>query len=265
MTCTRPASSGSALEVVVGLGVDVDDEAAAPFGLERQQLGGDRLARPQRAGQQHRRRPARPRRLGDVELHRPQPAAHRAADQHAALAARQVRADRHQRAELLDRQHVGVVAHRAAVRARQVIQEQRRLQPQRPVQRHRPEAVRSASTRRSSSSRDGAPTASEIAVFSSGGCSWELQVGVELARELAVLLGVKRQRAVRRGQLLGERVVGVDDPPAHPRHRVADCRSSARAPRSRPGSPPPQAARTTAPRVPGNSDSSGSAPSASIA
>ena len=36
---------GQALEVVVGLGVDVDDEAAAALGLEGEQLGGDRLAR----------------------------------------------------------------------------------------------------------------------------------------------------------------------------------------------------------------------------
>ena len=41
------------------------------------------------------------------------------------------------------------------------------------------------------------------------------QVRVELTGELAVLLGVKRQRPVRRGQLLAERVVRVDDSPAH--------------------------------------------------
>ena len=36
---------GQALEVVVGLGVDVDDQRAAALGLEREQLGRDRLAR----------------------------------------------------------------------------------------------------------------------------------------------------------------------------------------------------------------------------
>ena len=163
---------GQALEVVVGLGVDVDDQRAAALGLEGEQLGGDRLARAERAGEQDRRRPPRPRRLGDVEAHRPRAAGERAADVDAAVRAGLVRADRHQRAELLDRQHVGVVAHRAAVRARQVIEEQRGLQPERAVQRDRPEAVHErldallelAGARR-------APTASEIATFSSGGRS----------------------------------------------------------------------------------------------
>ena len=52
-----------------------------------------------------------------------------------------MRSDRHQRAELLDREHVGVVAHRAAVGAREVIQEQRGLQPERAMQRDRAEAM----------------------------------------------------------------------------------------------------------------------------
>ena len=48
-----------------------------------------------------------------------------------------------------------------------------------------------------------------------------LQVGIELARELPVLLGRKRQRPVRGVQLLGEGDVGVDDPPPHARDRLA--------------------------------------------
>ena len=81
-------------------------------------------------------------------------------------------ADRHQRAELLDRQHVGVVADRAAVRAREVVEEQRRLQPERAVQRDRAEAVHERlDARARARAAEGAPTASEIATFSSGGRS----------------------------------------------------------------------------------------------
>ena len=103
---------------------------------------------------------------------------------HAALRAGPVGAERHQRGELLDRQHVGVVAHLAAVRARQVVEEQRRLQPERPVQRDRPERVRAAPrTRRSSSlARVGAPTASEIA-------------HVQQRRALGATAGRRRARA----------------------------------------------------------------------
>ena len=136
-----PVELGESLEVVIGLGVDVDHEAAAPFSLEGEQLGGDRLARPERPGEQDRRRSPGPRRLGDIEAHRAGAAGQRAADVDAALRPGLMGADRHQRAELLDRQHVGVVAHDPAVRPRQMVEEQRGLQAERAVQRDRPEPV----------------------------------------------------------------------------------------------------------------------------
>ena len=216
-----PVELRQPFEVVIRLGIDVDHQRAAPLGLEGQQLGGDRLPGPERAGQQDRRRTPRPRGLGDVEAHRPRPAGQRAADVDAALRARLVRPDRHQRAELLDRQHVGVVAHRAAVRARQVIEEQRRLQAQRAMQRDRPEAVHErfdaglelGGGGRADGQRDRAVQQRRPFV--------RLQVGVELARQLPVLLGRERQRTVRRVELLTEGDVGVDDPPAHARDRLA--------------------------------------------
>jgi hypothetical protein len=48
-----------------------------------------------------------------------------------------------------------------------------------------------------------------------------LQIRIQLARELPVLLDGVGQRPVRRRQLLGVRHVGVDDPPAHPRDRLS--------------------------------------------
>ena len=257
-----PGQLGQPLEVVVGLGVDVDDQAAAPLGLKRQQLGGDRLARPQRAGQQHRRWPARPRRLGDVELHRPQPAAHRAADAARRARCPPVRADRHQRAELLDRQHVGVVAHRPAVGARQVIEKQRRLQPERPVQRHRAEAVRAAPRRgarapRATARRPPARSPCSAAAGARG------TAGRRRARAPAAgsprretTAARARRSAARRTRCRHRRSAGAHARP----HR--GCRPSARAPRSRPGTPRASSGVNSSSAVPGNSDSSGSAPSA---
>ncbi len=212
---------GQPFEVVIGLGIDVDDQAAAPLGLIREQLRRDRLPGPERAGQQHRGRPAAARGLGEVELDRLRVPGDGVADIDAALRARAVAADRHQRAELLDRQHVGVVAHAPAVRARQVVEEQRRLQPERPVQRHGAEAVAQRldavlellARRRADRQRDRG--------LQQRRALGRLQVGVELARELAVLLHRVRERAVRGGQLLGVGVVGVQHAPARLNQRVA--------------------------------------------
>ena len=128
--------------------------------------------------------------------------------------------DRHQRAELLDRQNVGVVAHRAAVRPRQMIQKQRRLQPQRPVQRDRPvpvhqqlhAALELRRVRRADRQRDRALQQRRALM--------RLQVRVELARQLPVLIGRKRQRAVRRSQLLPVGDVGVHDLAPHAADRL---------------------------------------------
>ena len=125
---------------------------------------------------------------------------------------------------------------------------------------------RSASTRCSSSSarRRRRPRA-RSRTFSSGGRSCALQVGVELARQLPVLLDRVGQRPVRGGQLLASRRCRRRRSAGAPARPRRGCRSSARAARSRPGTRPPPAARTAAPPSPGNSVSSGSAPSASIA
>ncbi len=167
-----PVELGQALEVVIGLGVDVDDELPRRSAWKASSSAAIVLPDPSvPASRIDGGRPVRDASVMSKRTGRAPPV-ERAADVDAALGAGLVRADRHQRAELLDRQHVGVVADRAAVRARQVVEEQRRLQPERPVQRDRAEAVRAAPRRAARArSRDGAPTASEIAAFSSGGRS----------------------------------------------------------------------------------------------
>jgi hypothetical protein len=128
---------GDALQVVVWLGVDVDHERAAPLGLVGEQLGGDRLAGAERPGQQDRWGASAPGGLGDVELDRPPTTGDRLAEVGALLGAGVDRAERHQRAELLDRQDLPVVRHGAATGAWQMVEEERWLQAGGAVERDR--------------------------------------------------------------------------------------------------------------------------------
>jgi hypothetical protein len=88
--------------------VDVDHEPAASFGPVSEQFRRDRLARPQRSGQQlDGGRPAREASVISNFTGRAPPVTVRPV--HATVGARLVRADRRQRAELLDREDIGVV------------------------------------------------------------------------------------------------------------------------------------------------------------
>ena len=176
---------GQALEVVVGLGVDVDDQRAAALGLEGEQLGGDRLARPERAGEQDRRRPPRPRRLGDVEAHRPRAAGQRAADVDAARPSRpggcrSASARRTARSSARRRSRAPCRRPRAAGDRGTAPAAARAGGAARPS-RSGARAPRRAARARSA---EGAPTASEIAHVQQRRALVRLQVGVELAREL---------------------------------------------------------------------------------
>src|SRR6185312_12974447 len=136
-----PGELRNAVQSVIGLRVEVDHPRPAPLRRERDQLGGIRLAAPERAREQDRRRARLPARGGRVVLDRSPAGATGDADVDAALGADALGAERHKRAELLDGQLRRVVADRAAVRTRQMIEIQRLLEPSRTMERQLAELV----------------------------------------------------------------------------------------------------------------------------
>ena len=94
---------GNVLQVVIRLRVDVDDEGAAERGLQREQLGRDRLPDPSVPARRMEGACLSAPRAG-VEQHRPRAAARGRADVGALARADGLACERHQGAELVDRE-----------------------------------------------------------------------------------------------------------------------------------------------------------------
>ena len=119
---------------VVGLGIEVNDQAAATQRLVGDELRGERLARSQRPGQQHAAGPRLARWRGHVIQHRPPHTGRRVAEVGAARVADPGGGRGDHGGELLGGELLDVVAHPPAVGARKVIKEQPLLKPARPVE-----------------------------------------------------------------------------------------------------------------------------------
>jgi hypothetical protein len=125
------------------------------------------------------------------------------------------RAERHQRPELLDGEDLPVVGQRAAAGPREVVEEQRRLEAGGAVERDRAVLVLECRDAPLELRAGGGPYRERHGGLEQRRARLRLKVGVQLAGELPVLLGLEGERAVVGGELVGVDVVGVEDPLAH--------------------------------------------------